>query len=201
MDPKERIRQVVEILKNEGRLQSNQLVNRIVDAGLMAKDTARKTIAEGVQSRQIFKEEAMKGKLKIVFYTIYPDIAENEKFQLDQMEKLLKQFDLRFAFFKKNYSKLSMEEKAAGIEAFFLFVLHFLVTVEALWGNFGKTRKWSTLLNEIRARNAPINNLMISGSKREHGEIARHIIEGKFSFLGEAINQLDEHLHKIREQV
>ena len=115
------------------------------------------------------------------------------------MEKLLKQFDLRFSFFNNKFSSLSIEEKANGLELFFLFVLHFHVTVEALWVNFGKTRKWKTLLNEVRARTAPLNNLMTSGSKKEHGEIGRHIIEGKFWYLGEAINQLDVLLNEIKK--
>jgi len=194
-----RIKQVVEILKNEGRLQRNQLVKRLVKEGSMAPQTANDAIKEAVNLRQIIREEAMKGKVPIVFYTVYADIAENEKFHLDEMEKLLKQFDLRFSFFNQKFSNLSIQEKAVGIELFFQFTLHFHVTVEALWVNFGKTRKWSTLLNEVRMRNASINNLMTSGSKKEHGEIARHIIERKFWYFSEAINLLDEHLNKIKD--
>ena len=76
--------------------------------------------------------------------------------------------------------------------------LHFHVVVEALWRNFGKTNKWSSLLKEIRNRSVTLNELMTSGSKKEHGEIAGRIIEGKMWFLNESIKELDEHLHKIK---
>jgi len=198
MVSREKIKQVVEILKNTNRLQKNQLVRRIVDEGLMSHQTANDAINEAVNAHQIIREEAMKGNVKIVFFTVYSDIAENEKEHLTSLQKWLEQFDIRFNFFKKNYSKLSIEEKAAGLEAFGLMHLHFHVVVEALWRNFGRTNKWSSLLKEIRNRSVPLNELMTSGSKKEHGEIAGRIIEGKMWFLNESIKQLDENLHKIK---
>ena len=42
-------------------------------------------------------------------------------------------------------------------------------------------------------------NLMTFCSKKEHGEIGRHIIEGKFWYLGETINQLDVLLNEIKK--
>jgi len=68
MVSREKIKQVVEILKNTNRLQKNQLVRRIVDDGLMSHQTASDAISEAVNAHQIIREEAMKGNVKIVFF-------------------------------------------------------------------------------------------------------------------------------------
>jgi len=91
-----RVDQIVELLKNTGRLQKNQLIRLIEKEGLMSHQTASNTIDEGVRTHRIIRKEAYKGKLKIVFFTVHADISEDEKYHLDEMEKLLQQFDLRF---------------------------------------------------------------------------------------------------------
>jgi len=73
------------------------------------------------------------------------------------------------------------------------------VTVNALWINFGKTRKWSTLRNEIISRQTSLNKLMISGSNLERGKIARIVMERKFLYLNEAIELLDKHLNELKK--
>ena len=102
MVSREKIKQVVEILKNTNRLQKNQLVRRIVDDGLMSHQTANDAINEAVNAHQIIREESMKGNVKIVFFTVYSYIAENEKEHLTSLQKWLEQFDIRLNFFKKN---------------------------------------------------------------------------------------------------
>jgi len=194
-----RVDQIAELLKNTGRLQKNQLIRLIEKKGLMSHQTASNTIDEGVRTHRIIREEAYKGKLKIVFFTVHADISENEKYHLEQLEELLKEYDARFDFFKNKFASLSIIEKAKGIDRFFLFLQHFFVTVDALWINFGKTRKWSTLLNEIKSRQTSVNKLMTSGSKLEHGKIARYVTERKFLYLNEAIELLDTHLNELKK--
>jgi len=195
----ERVEQIVELLKNTGRVQKNQLIRLIEKDGLMSHQTASNAIDEAVKTHRIIREEKLKGKQKIVFFTVHADISENENYHLEQLEKLLKEFDLRFAFFKDKFSSLSIIEKSKGIDRFALFLLHYQVTIEALWINFGKTRKWSTLLNEIRSRKISMNKLMTSGSNLERGKIGRYVIERKFLYLNEAIELLDSHLNELKK--
>ena len=165
----------------------------------MSHQTASNTIDEGVRTHRIIRKEAYKGKLKIVFFTVHADISEDEKYHLDEMEKLLQQFDLRFSFFKDKFPSLSITDKMKGIDRFFLFLQHYYVTIDALWGLFGKTRKWSTLLDEIRSRQTSMNKLMGSGSNLEYGKIGRYVTERKFLYLNEAIELLDEHLKELKK--
>lgn len=194
-----RVDQIVELLKNTGRLQKNQLIRLIEKEGLMSHQTASNAIDEAVRTHRIIREESFKGKQKIVFFTVHADISENEKYLLDEMEKLLEQYDTRFSFFKDKFASFSIIDKAKGVDRFFLFLFHYYVTVEALWINFGKTRKWSTLLNEIKSRQTSMNKLMISGSNLERGKIGRYVTERKFLYLNEAIELLDSHLNELKK--
>jgi len=195
----EKVDQIVELLKNTGRVQSNQLIRMIEKNGIASHMTAIKAIKEAVKTHRIIREEDKKGNLKIIFYTVHADIKENEKDLLDQMEKLLEQFDIRFSFFKDKFSNLSIIEKAKGVDRFYLFLQHYYVTIDALWGNFGKTRKWSTLLNEIKSRQTSMNKLLISCSNLEHGKIGNYVTERKFLYLEEALELLDEHLNELKK--
>ena len=191
--------QIVEFLKKTGRVQRNQLIREIEKKGLMSHQTASNAIDEAVKTHRIIREEAYKGKIKIVFFTVHADISDNEKYHLDQLEELLKYYDDRFSFFKDKFPSLSIIDKAKGVDRFFLFLFHFQVTTEALYLNFGKTRKWSTLLNEIRSRHMSMNKLMNSGSNLERGKIMRYVIERKFLYLNEAMELLDTHLKDIKK--
>ncbi len=165
----------------------------------MSHQTASNAIDEAVRTHRIIREEKLKGKQKIVFFTVHADISEDEKYHLDEMEKLLQQFDLRFNFFKDKFPSLSITDKMKGIDRFFLFLQHYHITIEAMWGNFGKTRKWSTLLNEIISRQTSLHKLIISGSNLERGKIGRYVIERKFLYLNEALELLDKHLNELKK--
>jgi len=194
-----RVDQIVDLLRDRGRVQKNQLIRLIEKKGLMSHQTASNAIDEGVRTHRIIRAEAAKGQQKIVFFTVHADISEDEKYHLDEMEKLLEQYDLRFNFFKDKFPSLSITEKMKGIDRFFLFLQHYYVTIEALWGVFGKTRKWSTLLNEIKDRHTFMNKLMASGSNLEYGKIGRYVTERKFQYLNEAIELLDKHLNELKK--
>lgn len=193
-----RVDQIVELLENTGRLQKNQLIKLIEEKGLMSHMTASRAIDEAVRTHRIIREEAHKGNLKIVFLTVHSDISENEKYHLDQLEELLEGYDVRFNDFKDKLANLSIIEKAKIIDGFALFLFHYQVTVEALWINFGKTRKWATLLSEIRSRKISMNKLMSSASNLERGKIGRYVIERKFLYLNEAIELLDTNLKVLK---
>ena len=194
-----RVEQIVDLLGNVGRVQHNKLIKMIEKERLMSPMTAIKAIKEAVATNRIIREEAYKGNQKIVSYTVHADISENEKDLLDNMEKLLEQFDLRFKFFEDKFSSLSITEKMKGIDRFFLFLHHYYVTIDALWSLFGKTRKWSTLLDEIKSRQVSTNKLMASCSNLEYGKIGRYVTERKILYLEEALDLLDEHLNELRK--
>ena len=181
-------------------MQRVDLINHPEVKKKMSHETASKAIHEGVMHNKIIREEeiASSGKQKKVFLTVYPDIAKDQKRVLMENEKWLKSFDARFFFFKNKFSSLPIEEKAVGINLFFQLLLHFEVTIQALWANFGKTRKWQTMLDEVTARNGSINNLMKSRSNKERGMIGWALIEGRFFYLGQMMEQMDEYLRDIK---
>jgi len=193
-----RLKLTLEILKNAGRIRSNKLVKRLMEKGPMARQTAINTINEGVNSRKIFREDAMIGKQEAVYYTVYPDIAKDEKFLLDQTEKFLKDFDDRFLIFEDKFSSLSIGEKAVGVEGFYLFLINYSLTVRTLWEAYEKKREWKTLLNEVNSRKASFDKLLKSRPKKEQSIISKHVLEGKLLYLDEAKGSLDEFLHKIK---
>ena len=196
----DRVGLIVDVLKKSGRIQRVDLINHPEVKKKMSHATASKAIGEGVIHNKIIREEeiANTGKQKIVFLTVYSDIAKDQERVLMQNEKWLKSFDARFSFFTNKFSSLSIEEKAVGIDLFSVLLLHFQVTIEALWVNFGKTRKWKTLLDEVRPRITSINNLLKSCSNKEHGMIGAYLIEGKLHHLGEMMEQTNEYLKEIR---
>jgi predicted transcriptional regulator len=199
MDRREKIDLIIEILKNEGMLQSNHLVNRIVDDGIMARQTAYDTIDEAVKAGKIIRKEEMKGKQKVVFYSVHTNINETEKFFLDEMEKLLSQFDQKFCFFKNELPTLSIKEKAYSFELFSLFLSHLTTTVRQLWINFGKTRKWSIIKNGVQDSHAQMDKLLNLESKKEQGVIGWHIIEGRIWYLNDTIKNFDGYFNEIKK--
>jgi len=194
-----RVSQIVGILKELGRIQKNQLIILLEKEGLMSHQTASNAIEEAVNLHKIIREEEYRGKQKIVFLTVYSDIAKDQERVLMENKKWLKSFDARFSFFTNKFSSLSIEEKAVGIDLFSVLLLHFQVTIEALWVNFGRTRKWKTLLDKIRPRITSINNLLKSCSNKEHGMIGAYLIEGKLHHLGEMMEQTNEYLKDIKK--
>jgi len=195
----ERLKVVLEILKKEGKLRSNELVRRLKDEGKMSRQTAINTIEEGVSKRKIFREDVIvKEKEQAVYYTVYPDITKNEKILFEQMNKFLKDFDDRFSIFKEKFSRMSIEGKSQGVEGFSLFLIHFNLAVRRLWESHEKKREWKTLQNLVHSRMGSLNKLLKSRPKKEQNVIGRHVLEGELLYLDEAKGFLDEYLQKIK---
>jgi len=196
----QRIEKVEEILKNTGRLRRNQLVERLTKDGNMAVQTAYNAINEAEKLGKIKREERWKGKELKAFYTVHFDIEENENEIFASMEKRLKEFDNRFDFFKDKFSKLPIEEKAAGIESFSMLHLLIYSSVHSLWNNFGQTNEWKTLLDKVDSRNPPIYELMRTCPLEEGLHIARRKIEGKIESIDDVFNHLDDLLNEIKSK-
>jgi len=193
-----RIEKVKEILKTVGRLRKAQLIEKIENECQVARQTAINTIDDALELGIIKEEKRWKGKELIIFYTVHFDIEENEKDIFEFCEKGLKQFDLRFNFFKDKFSSLTVEEKAIGIESFGLLILHIHVATQALWHNFGRANEWKSLLDNVNSRTISINDLMNSGPNEEQAKIKTHIIEKKVDIINDVFNSLDEYLDKIK---
>ena len=196
----QRIEKVEEILKNTGRLRRNQLVERLTKDGNMAIQTAYNAIDEAEKLGKIKREERWKGKELKAFYTVHFDIEENENEIFASMEKRLKEFDYRFDFFKDKFSKLPIEEKAAGLESFAMLHLLIYSSVHSLWINFGETNEWKTLLDKVNSRNPSIYELMRTCPLKEGLHIARRLIEGKIESIDDVFNHLDDLLNEIKSK-
>ncbi len=188
----------IEILKKEGTLRSSELVRCLMAEGPMARDTAFKIIKEGVRTRKIIEEKTKKGNAIAHYYTIYPDIAKNEKLLLEQIEKFLNDFDSRYSIFEEKFSSLSIKQKAEGIERYNLFLSFLYQSTKSLWAGYQKKRAWKTLLDELNSRIISFNKLMKSGSKKEQIIITNHVLEGKLLYLDDAKGFLDEFLNEIK---
>ena len=109
---------------------------------------------------------------------------------------MLENFDVWLSLFEKKFSSLSQKEKAIGAERFNQLDIQLILTGESLSMMYGNTKKWADLLNDARTRNKSMNNLLTSLSKKECGQVSDLIQERRFSYLGEAIKDLDEYLKK-----
>ena len=196
----DKIEKVVKILEKTGRLRKTDLAHRLMDEGNMAYDTANNAIDESVELGKVIREERLRKKAKIVWFTVHKDIAENEKESLESMKKRLKEFDNRFKYVKDAFPVLSYEEKANGLDSFAFLIIHLWTAVETLWINFGQTNEWKTLVDEVRDRIPPINELMLSASEEESLSLRGHIMNSKLEVIDDLFNQQDFFLHEIRRK-
>jgi len=198
MDSESRIENVNEILKTVGRLRKAQLIEKIKKECQVARQTAINTIDDALKLGVIKEEKRWKGKERIIFYTVHFDIEENEKDIFEFFEKGLRQFDLRYEFFKNKFSSLTIEEKAKGLESFSQLIFQIHVATLALWHNFGRSNEWKSLLDNVDSRTIPINDMMNSGPNEEQAEIKTHILEKKTDLINDRFNSLDEFLDQIK---
>ena len=193
----QRIESVEEILKNTGRLRRTELVNRLMKEGDMSKQVAYNAIDEAERSGKVKREERYKGKELKAFYTVNFDIEKDEKELYENMKKRLKEFDNRFHFIKDKFSRLTLDEKAAGIESCDMLHLFLYAAVHALWINFAQTNEWKKLLDDVNSRKISINDLMRTCTMEEGRHIARHITESKISAIDIVFNQQIDYLNGI----
>ena len=193
-----RLNLTIEILKKEGTLRSSALVRRLMAEGPMARDTAFKIIKEGVRTRKIIEEKTTKGNAIAHYYTIYSEIAKNEKLLLEQIEKFLNDFDSRYSIFEEKFSSLSIKQKTEGVERYSLFLTFLNLSTRSLWEGYQKKRAWKTLVDELNSRKISFNKLVKSCPKKEQIIITNHVLEGKLLYLDDAKGFLDEFLDKIK---
>jgi len=194
---KERIKEVVRVLKPAGRLQRNQLVRKIVEEGLMSHQTASDAIDEAVKSHSIFRQEDYKGKQKIVWLSIFQDMEKIELSLLEELEKKIQEFDLKFGIYKDKFRKLSIEQKAEGADVFHFLFRNIVVVVEQLEWVFGKTRRWSGFLKKVRTRQDEFIKLASLVSPEVQVQISHHMLTQNMMDVEDAFDEADEYLEDI----
>lgn len=196
---KDRIEEIEAILKDVGMMQSNKLVNQIVNSGIMARQTAYDTIEEAVNAGRILKISEPREKTTAIFYSVYKNINEKNVFYLDEINKLLNQFDQKFSYFKDKLPTLSIEEIAYGFELISLFINHLDITARDLSLNFPMMKKWAMINKQINNRLIQISKLRKSLSKKDQNLIGNHIVEGRMWYLNDTIKNFDEYFDELKK--
>lgn len=199
MVSRERIKPVVEILQKTGRLQKNQLIRKIVEEGFMSHQTASDAIDEAVKSHRIFRQEDYKGKQKIVWLAITSDIDKAEKQLIQELENYLKKFDERFLIFKDKFPGLTLDQKAEGVDLLSYLFRNIVVIAEQLELGFGKTRKWSNFVKELKTRQDDFIKLATVSTGQEAIDIAIHLLSSHIMDVNDAFDDVEEYLKELNK--
>ena len=198
MATKEQIKQVVEIVKKYGRIQRIRLIKEIEEKGLMSHQTTSNVIDDAVKSHRLYRHEDLKGKQKIVFYSINDNIIKAEEHLKQELDKNIKKFDSDFAIFIKKYPKLSLEQKADGVDRFNLLFRNILVTTEHLSFAFEGTTYWKKLIKEFRERNEGFQKLASTESLESIGHIALYLISQLLEDTNDAFEDAEKYLKELK---
>lgn len=199
MVSRNRVKQVVNVLKKAGRVQKNQLIRSIVEEGLMSHQTASDAIGDAVKSNRIFRQEDFKGKQKIVWLSVYENVQKAEDAIKRKMEIILNKFDSQYQIFEKKYPELSIEKKTDGIDALLFLLRSILVTIEHLHEAYQKTRYWDDLLTETRiGRVMPFRELAKLETEENVTQISLNLISYKFDDIDSSFDDVEEYLGKLK---
>lgn len=200
MVKREKVKKVIEILKKVGRVQRNQLIRIIVEEyEAMSHQTANDAINEGIELRQIFREEAQRGKQKIVWLSASPEVSTNEKTLLKELEEALERYDKLFFVFREKYRSLTTEQKADGVDVLLYFIMQFNLNVDSYTTIFGRTRKWTNFMQEIPTRLLDVINLCKTDSKKVFLEIFQNMIVQRAWDLNDAFIDIEEFLEELKK--
>ncbi len=199
MVSRNRVKQVVNVLKKAGRVQKNQLIRSVVEEGLMSHQTASDAIDDAVKSNRIFRQEDFKGKQKIVWLSVYENIQKAEEALKVEMEIILNKFDSQYQIFENKYHELSIEEKTDGIDALTFLLKSIIVTIEHLHEAYQKTRYWDDLLTETRiGRIMPFRELAKLETEENVTQISLNLISYKFDDIDFSFDDVEEYLEKLK---
>ena len=200
MATKERIKQVVEIVKKFGRLQRNQLMKIIEQEDLMSHQTANDAINEAVKFHKLYRQEDYKGKQKIVWYSINEDVRKAEELCKQELDKIIKNYDLKFLIFKEKYPKLTLQEKAEGIDAFSYLFRNIVEIIEFVHELFGQTTYWKKLLKEVRETGmVELQKLNSTESIKDLGHIALDLLSSRLEDVNDAFENVEEYLKELKD--
>ncbi len=149
MATREQMKQVLEIVKKYGRIQRVQLIKQIEQEGLMSHQTTSNVIDEAVKFQQLFRQEDYKGKQKIVWYSVNEDIKKGEDNLKQELDNNIRKFNSDFTIFIEKYPKLSLEQKADGVDQFSLLFRTILERINHISFAFGETSYWKKIVKRI----------------------------------------------------
>lgn len=199
MASKERIKQIVEIVKKHGRLQRSQLIRIVEQEKIMSHMTASNAIDEAVKSHRLFRQEDHKGKQKIVWYSINEDTTKAEEMFKQELDKIMKIFDLKFSIFVEKYPKLSLHKKSEGVDAFSYLFRNILVIIEHLHDSFGQTTYWRKLLKEIKETySIEFQKVTSTESIKDLGHMSLYLLSSRLSDVNNAFDDAEKYLKELK---
>jgi len=197
---REKIKQVVNVLKKEARLQRVQLIKRLKDEGLMTHQTASDAIEEAVKSNRIIREEAYRGKQKIVWFSVTTEISKHEKDGLQHLKRALQEYDRKFAIIEEKFPNMSTEQKVDGVDLLSHFLVEFGAGMRKLSMLFGKTSEWTKFEDEITNRENDIHKkLEPICSKKEKAEIFLELLAINFDDMNDDLDNLKDLLKDLNK--
>ena len=200
MATKERVKQVVEIVKKFGRLQRNQLIKIIEQEELMSHQTANDAINEAVKFHKLYRQEDYKGKQKIVWYSINDDINKAEEIFKKELDKIIKNYDSKFLIFKEKYSKLTLQEKGDGIYVYSFLLRHIIEIIGKIHEAFGQTNYWRKLLKEIiQTRPIEFQKLASTESIKNLGHISLYLLSSRLEDVNNAFEDVERFLKESKK--
>jgi len=198
MATKEQIKQVLEIVKKYGRIQRSRLIKQIEQEGLMSHQTTSNVIDEAVKFQRLFRQEDYKGKQKIVWYSVNEDIKKGEDNLKQELDKNIRKFNSDFTIFIEKYPKLSLEQKADGVDQFSLLFRTILETINHLSFAFGETSYWKKLLKEFReSKQVEFQKLASTESFENRGRISIYLISQLLEDVNDAFEGAEEYLKEL----
>jgi len=198
MATKEQIKQILEIVKKHGRIQRVQLIKQIEQKGLMSHQTTSNVIDEAIKFQRLFRQEDYKGKQKIVWYSVNEDIHKAEEHLKEELDKNIKKFDSNFAIFIEKYPKLSLEQKADGVDHFSFLFRTLVETINHLTIAFQETSYWKKLFKEFReSGHVKFQKLASTESLESLGYISLHLLSQLFEDVNDAFEGAEEYLKEL----
>jgi len=199
MVSRDRVKEVIKISREAGRLQRNQLVKVIVkERKVMSHQTANDAINDAIRLNRLISEPDQRGKQKIVFISASPEFSQDEKKVLEECETTLKKFDDYTISFKTKFPSLSTDERAEGIELFLHFLSMFLNVVNGLYFVYSRTKKWEGLIKQISTRFKEIMDLMYLNTEKEALKIFDYVVTQSSWDVSDAADEITEFMDELK---
>jgi len=199
MATKERIKQVVEIVKNHGRMQRSKLIKFVEQEGLMSHQTTSDAIDEAVKFHKLYRNVDYKGKQKIVWYSINDDIIKAEGIFKQELDKIIKKYDSKFLIFKEKYPKLNLQEKGDGIDLFSFLLREIIAIIGKISEGFDQTNYWKKLMKEIvETRPIEFQKLASKESVNDLGMLSLYVLSENYKTVDGAFEDVEEYLKELK---
>jgi len=197
---KARIKLIQKILKKEDRLIKNHLIDLLTIKGKISRQTAINAIDMAVKSQQIIREEDVRGKLPIVWLSITPDIKKIEESLYKKIEPIITNFDENFSAFTERYARLSIDDRANGLELF-QYLFRCIVTIlDMMMQSFKESKQWPGLFEHLKSKQEEFKKLTSTETKENLNQISGYILGQHFLDMNETFDDVLEYLMDISKK-